>query len=462
MSAKVLSAPETESLEKALAPEDFDRLFAPLLKFSNLALAISGGADSVCLLVGLASWRKRVNWTGTCEVLVMDHGLRAESAEEARFVEDLCASHGFPCRAFRWHGEKPGHGLQDAARNARYQLFGAHMKTSGAEALVLAHHQDDQAETFLDRLTRGSGVTGLSGMAADEANGPFGLRLLRPLLDVPKKRLAATLLAEGVSWREDPSNADPKYKRSRLRQILSLLAEEGLTAERISQTVRHMRRARTALETALAHIFLTDVEEHPAGPLRLSLGRLRGVEEELRLRLIALLANRVSGGIYPPRFRQVQMLDRWICSEGSGRKTLGGAVFNVGASALHVWKEAGRTLPETLKDPPLEGQWDGRFSYVLARDVRFGEDVSLFLGPLGQFTAQSQQPVLPDGWPKAAFACSPAIWAGRAADDPQAVLLMSLAHENEGQSGFALKLAPFSRLLAANQADDQAGDQADP
>ncbi|MDN3720773.1 tRNA lysidine(34) synthetase TilS [Roseibium salinum] len=165
-----------------------------------------------------SEWRERVSWQGDAEVLCVDHGLRPESAAEAEFVAGAAAEHGLSCRILRWTGEKPASNIQDEARRARYRLFADHMAQSGAEALVLAHHMDDQAETFLDRLTRGSGLSGLSAMAADEPHGPQGLRLLRPFLNLRKERLEASLRERGLSWCLDPSNQDPKYKRSRLRK----------------------------------------------------------------------------------------------------------------------------------------------------------------------------------------------------------------------------------------------------
>lgn len=449
------SAPDGANPADALTPAELDELFTPFSNFSNLALAVSGGADSICLLFVFNRWRLRSGWPGRCEVLTVDHGLRPESAVEAQSVRDLCGRYGIPCTLLRWLEDKPKTGIQDAARTARYQLFKDHVRKSGAEALLLAHHQDDQAETFLDRLTRGSGVTGLSGMAPDERKGPFGLRLLRPFLEVPKSRLVATLQIEGLTWHEDPSNLDPKYKRSRLRRILELLSEEGLTADRISETARQLRRARTALDSVVTHIFLTEVEEHPAGPLRVPLTSVLALEEELRLRLMVLMINRVSGSHYAPRLRQIELLDQWLRSGKSGRTTLGGALFEAAGESLYVWKEAGRTSPSVIQDPAATGCWDGRFDYAVPPDLQVDPSAAVYLGPYCEAPVACRGSALPADWPRDAFAASPVIWCASGSDDQQAILLLSSTNEGATGTDLSLKLRPFRRLSAGNHINEQ-------
>ena len=405
------SAPDGPVEPSGLPDDRVDTLFFCLKPFSNLALAVSGGADSLCLLVLFDEWRRRNRWTGTAEVLCVDHGLRPESATEAAFVAEAAKTRGISCTILRWKGAKPDSNIQEAARRARYRLMAGRMCESGAEALVLAHHLDDQAETFLDRLTRGSGVSGLSAMAADEQEGPSGLRLLRPLLDVPKQQLQASLAERGMDWCSDPSNLDPKYKRSRLRAVMALLGAEGLSAERIARTAGNIRRAREALEATVVDLAARHVEEHAAGPLRLDRAVYRTIAEDLRLRLLTYLAARATGNPPRPRLEKLEALDLKIMSGAPGRHTLAGALFELGGGTIWCWREPGRIPPGTMTSLGGSGLWDNRYRYRVAQEggAAAGE---LTLGPLSDAPVSAGQIDWPGGWPKAAFECAPAVWAG--------------------------------------------------
>ncbi|WP_068406393.1 tRNA lysidine(34) synthetase TilS [Labrenzia sp. OB1] len=415
MSAAVHNVPdgpvEPPVEHSALPDEDIDFLFSGLKPFSKLTLAVSGGADSSSLLVLFSEWMRRASWRGDADVVCVDHGLRPESAAEADFVAAMAAGRGLPAKILRWEGEKPVSNVQEEARRARYRLIAGHMRQSGAQALVLAHHLDDQAETFLDRLTRGSGLAGLGAMADDEAGGPHGLRLLRPLLSVPKSRLEASLRQRGQTWCSDPSNLDLKYKRSRLRAIMSLLDEEGLSASRIAQTAGHLRRAGEALETTLQTLVQQHVTEHPAGPLRMSRDAYRATAKDLRLRLLIRLASGAAGSRVRIRFRKLDALDLVLSAGNDCRQTLAGAIFDADSSTIRVWKEVGRTAPETLTVAAAPGVWDNRYRYWRPSDMSSPDvEGKLHLGPLCRAPVQARDVFWPDGWPKEAFDCSPVVW----------------------------------------------------
>lgn len=407
------SAPDGPVEPQGLPDDRVDALFFCLKSFSRLALAVSGGPDSLCLLVLFDEWRRRNRWPGTAEILCVDHGLRAESAAEAAFVAEAAKARGLSCTVLRWNGGKPASNLQEEARRARYRLMAGRMRKSGTEALVLAHHLDDQAETFLDRLTRGSGVSGLSAMAADEPEGPSGLRLLRPLLEVPKHQLEASLAERGINWCSDPSNLDPKYKRSRLRALMALLAGEGLSAERIARTAGNIRRAREALEATVMDLAARHVEEHAAGPLRLDRAVYRSVAEDLRLRLLTYLAARATGTALRPRLEKLEALDLKIMSRENARHTLAGALFESGDDTIWCWREPGRVPPGIAARLCGSGLWDNRYRYRIAEEGSAAAMGSgLTLGPLFAAPVSARQIDWPGGWPKAAFECAPAVWAG--------------------------------------------------
>jgi tRNA(Ile)-lysidine synthase len=260
-------------------------LFADLAGASALVLAISGGPDSTALLVLMARWRAALRRGPKLLAVTVDHGLRPESRREAIAVKRLARKLKVAHRTLKWIGRKPATGLQEAARRARYNLLGEAARETGASHIVTAHTLEDQAETVLLRLTRGSGFTGLGAMA--RATEFDGLTLLRPLLHVPKARLIATLEATATPFAEDPSNRDPRFARPRLRALMPALAEEGLAPERLSLLARRIRRADAALEFATdAAIAQVSLRPSDDGPLSYDAREFSRLPAEIRLRLL--------------------------------------------------------------------------------------------------------------------------------------------------------------------------------
>jgi len=227
-------------------------LFADLKHAPALVLAVSGGPDSTALMLLAARWRAALTKGPTLIAVTIDHGLRPEAKKEAAAVAKLARKLKIAHRTVRWIGKKPATGLQQAARAARYRLLGEAARKARATHILTAHTLDDQAETVLIRMARGSGITGLGAMArraavpGDRAGKAV---LLRPFLDLPKSRLIATLRAAKISFAQDPSNRDPRFTRARLRGLLPKLAEEGLTAARLGHIARRLKRADAAVET---------------------------------------------------------------------------------------------------------------------------------------------------------------------------------------------------------------------
>ncbi len=241
---------------RALSAADVDALLAPLGRAKSLLIAVSGGPDSTALLLMAAEWAARRGRIRV-EAATVDHGLRPESAAEAKSVAALCRRLGLAHRTLVWKGAKPATRVQERAREARYRLLVDHARAIRAEAVVTAHHADDQAETVLFRLLRGSGVAGLRGMEAMSARD--GVTLARPLIGVKKSDLVAFAEARGEPFVDDPSNLDPRYARTRLRALIARLAEEGLDADALD------RLARRAGETEEALARLTALVEAKLG-----------------------------------------------------------------------------------------------------------------------------------------------------------------------------------------------------
>lgn len=230
-----------------------DTLFSDLIDMPALVLAVSGGPDSTALMVLAARWRGALKSGPKLTAITVDHGLRPESKREAADVVRLAKKLGIAHRTLRWTGKKPKTGLPQAARIARYRLLADAARKAGATHVLTAHTLDDQAETVIIRLLRGSGMTGLAAMQRISVmtdNG--GLSLVRPLLDIPKARLIATLKAGKIPFADDPTNRDPKFTRARLRGLMPQLAEEGLDAGRLALLARRLGRADAALAATTA------------------------------------------------------------------------------------------------------------------------------------------------------------------------------------------------------------------
>lgn len=317
------------------------RLFVLFERHDAVLLAVSGGPDSTALMLLAARWRAARTDGPRLFAATIDHGLRAEARREAEAVGALAARLGLPHAVLEWRGAKPAHGLQEAARAARYELLHTHARDIGAGAISTAHTLDDQAETVLFRLMRGSGVAGLAGIQPERPLG--ALSLLRPLLGVGKAALIACCREAGVAFAEDPSNRNPRFARARLRQLLPLLAAEGLDAEALARFSARMARADAALEAATDAAAATI---HPAPPsdtlVRLDKAALLALPDEIALRLLARAVARV-GHEGPAELGKLEMLHAWLqaaahtpgAAPGAAR-TLAGALVRIEAEAVSV------------------------------------------------------------------------------------------------------------------------------
>jgi tRNA(Ile)-lysidine synthase len=344
-----VSSPKTgrQSSDQPISSAEAEALFADLVSCPALVLAVSGGPDSTALLVLAARWREGLRRGPRLTAVTIDHGLRPESAAEVRAVKRIARGLGVAHRIVRWMGKKPATGVQAAARGARYRLLAAAARTVGARHVLTAHTLDDQAETVLFRLARGSGMTGLSGMArrAPLPGDASALTLVRPLLAVAKSRLVATLRAAAIPYCEDPANADPRFARARLRKVMPLLAAEGLDAGKLAVLARRMARAEaaheSAVQAALTRVSLTEWSN--SGPIMLDRRRFGDVPAEVALRLLGRAIGRV-GDEGPVELGKLETLfdaiqEGWAGRPGTKprlRRTLAGALVGVEADAIRI------------------------------------------------------------------------------------------------------------------------------
>jgi len=328
------------------------------------AVAVSGGGDSVALMRLLADWAKAQNNTPPV-VLTVDHGLQPDSHKNAEQARKLARGLGLSMQVLLWKGPKPSADIEAEARTARYRLMASWCREHHVGALYLAHTLDDQAETFLLRLARGSGLDGLSAMKPVSALPipEFAeITLVRPLLDIRRAELREFLNSRGLQWSEDPMNTDPRFARSRLRAAWPQLTALGLLPTRIADAARHLGRAREALETITAE-FLQRGVRHQSGAALLDPIRLKLLPREIGMRSLATLLCLVSGEEYRPRFESLERLfDSIVGAELNGGATLHGCIVApapvrdqvFGTATLTISREAERRIREPepgIKEP---------------------------------------------------------------------------------------------------------------
>ena len=333
--------------EQAIRADEANALFLGLENLRGLILAVSGGPDSTALMWLAARWAKRRKRAPKLLAVTVDHGLRPQSVGEAAAVERLARRLGIAHRTLRWRGNKPKSGLQEAARGARYRLLAQAADEAGYAHVLTAHTLDDQAETVLFRLARGSGLGGLAGMAHAAplpagANG--SIFLVRPLLGIPKARLIATLKAAGIAYSEDPTNRDPRFARARLRSFMPALAKEGLDARGLARLAARMRRAAGAIDFAVAAAreALAPGPWPQSGPIGFETALFADLPAEVGLRLLGR-AIAHAGDEGPVELGKLEALyDSLRRAPSRLRRTLAGAVITLDADRLTVERAPAR------------------------------------------------------------------------------------------------------------------------
>ncbi|MGJ4993672.1 tRNA lysidine(34) synthetase TilS [Bradyrhizobium sp. HKCCYLS3077] len=331
-----------------------ERLFAPLAAAPALVLAVSGGPDSMALMWLVAQWRASLVTGPRLLAVTVDHGLRRASAGEARLVKQIARSLGVQHRTLRWTDDKPGAGIPEAARLARYRLLARAARQLHAGHILTAHTRDDQAETVLMRLLRGSGIAGLAAMTLVSSRD--GLLLARPLLDIPKARLLATLRAAGLPHADDPTNRDPSFTRPRLRALMPALAEEGGDARTLATLARRLGRANAAIERMVdgAERYLAlqadgGSGEQPAQGHSFDPRAFVALPAEIRLRLLMRAIDRV-GTEGPVELGKAEALldrlDRTLAGiVDSGRSAPGRLKQTLAGALVSMTKESIRITP---------------------------------------------------------------------------------------------------------------------
>lgn len=376
------------TLDRRVSAE-FDRLMPE--PRAALAVAVSGGGDSLALLHLAHGWAEARGVA--LHAVTVDHGLRPESSGEAASVAAAAAALGVPHATLLWQGWDGRGNLQDAARQARRRLVADWAVAQGGPAVALGHTLDDQAETVLLRLARGSGVDGLSGMAT--ASRAEGVLWLRPLLQERRADLRIWLAARGLSWVEDPSNDDTRFARVRARKLLSSLEPLGLDARRLARTARAMQRARDVLESATVQL-AARAAEVTEGAVAIDCAALAAAPEDTRLRLVAGALSLIGGAAYRPRLDVLESL------VAAGEGTLAGCRAVTERGRLWIAREAAAVARHDARPGEV---WDRRWR-VTGADA--GGRIAA-LGPVGLMRCPGWRAT---GLPQAVLEASPAVWDG--------------------------------------------------
>ncbi len=357
----------------------------------HLGVGVSGGGDSMALVLLADRWARRRG--GRVTALTVDHGLRPDSGDEAHRVGRWMADLGMAHAVLPWTGAKPRSGVQAAARRARYDLMEEWSRRNGVLHLLLGHTQEDQAETFLMRLERGSGIDGLAAMSA-VLERP-SVRLLRPLLGVSRAALRGSLEAAGQAWIEDPSNRDTAYARVRLRDAAARLAEAGLTSERLAATTRRLGQARVGLEGAVAALLASACRIHPAGYAILDARIFANAEADLSARAVARIILCIGGASYGPRWEKLERLVDFLSGpEPGGSRTLGGCLIIADQRGWLVCREGRAPPPPVAAVPGSRLVWDRRFVIDLEAAPGSGAAHLLRLGSDGWAEIVAERPDL--------------------------------------------------------------------
>lgn len=343
----------------------------------RLAVAVSGGPDSLCLTLLAHEWAAARG--GEVIGLTVDHGLRSDSAAEASRVGEWLGRRGIRHQILSWRGDKPGTGIQEAARHARYRLLNHWVREHGCLHLLLAHTRDDQAETFVMRLGRGSGLRGLAAMPAVSYGADA--RLLRPLLGIRKSRLMATLRDRGQHWIDDPSNGDIRFERVRTRGFLARLENGGFPAHRLSDAATAAGRIRMRLDRhcarALAHTVVMRGREHAL----LDRERFARLPEEIQRQVIGRLLAAVGGAPYEPRGEKLKRLLTGLRRPGWRGATLGGCRLSPDGPGIRVTPEGPRKSAGRDQNSPISGARDPGYNPGRSGKVRRNKAAANTTGP---------------------------------------------------------------------------------
>ena len=360
----------------------------------HLAVAISGGSDSLALLSLCHAWRQ--DGGPRISAVTVDHGLRPTSAQEAADVGTLCAQLDIPHDTLHWTRAQPGGNLQDQARRARYAIMAGWAATKGVDVIALGHTLDDQAETFLMRLARGAGLDGLSAMRDRWQDG--AVQFVRPLLTCRREALRDHLTGQSLSWVEDSTNTDPTYDRARVR---AALPELGIAMDTLSDVAGHLAQARDALHAVTLQA-AREIARVDRGDVILDHAGFCALHPDLSRRLLLSAMRWINGADYPPRGKAMAAVQA-DCVAGR-RAVLQGCDISHAKGQIRITREAAAVATLTTNPDEL---WDGRWR------LRGPNILNARVCALGEAGLRHCPDRALAGFPARSLIATPAVWQGR-------------------------------------------------
>lgn len=372
-----------------LTADEFHDLMASMNigRPNNIAVAVSGGGDSMALTLLLNQWCLKKNIK--LNAVTVDHSLREASKQEAENVSTWLRQHKIDHEVIEWVGKKPQSNIQDAAREARYKLINQWCSERKIQHLFVAHHKDDQAETFFIRLLRGSGVDGLSAMKPislmpHPLSHKNDVKLYRPLLSIGKERLLKTLDEFKQRWISDPSNENENFTRIKVRKLLENSEIEGLDRDKLAATAEKMSRVKSLLDELTDQAESDYVQLNPLGYAELSQYFYENLHEEISLRLLSRLLKKISGGTHPTRYQKLLSLYESIKKPDFAGQTLAGVIiFKTDTGQITFVREAASIRDNKVITGMKQYLWDNRFLINAKPNsgtlLPFSEDLMLVL-----------------------------------------------------------------------------------
>jgi len=304
---------------------------------SHYAIGVSGGADSMALAHGLITHYPDKQF----HLITVDHGLRPEASGEAKKVSEIFLRYENATHVIlEWTGDKPTSAVLEEARTARYDLMDDYCTTHNIQTIFLGHHQDDQAETFLIRLSKGSGLDGLTAM--NDISKRADINLARPFLSVSKEDLVSYCDTHKIDFVDDPTNTNTNYMRPRLRDAMAVLSKEGLTPKRLSITAKRLQRARKAILHYTEDVKKQAIIKQEAEKIILDFTLLLQAPSEISFRILQNLIEGFRNAYdYNVRMEKLEDLHESLMGDPQSFKprTLGGCLISLKNKQLIVEKE---------------------------------------------------------------------------------------------------------------------------
>ena len=355
-----------------------DLLLSAIEKYKNiiankrLCVAVSGGIDSLTLTLILNKWCSTNN--SELYAVTVDHGLRQKSREEAEYVSKLCESKNIKHCILTWKGEKPKNNIELLAREKRYSLIADYCKENDIDYLFVAHHIQDQVETFFIRLFRGSGIDGLSSMKTIAEN--YGLKIIRPFLDIQKETLKNYLIKNNIKWVEDESNSDEKYLRNKIRNFLDTFDDKENIIKRVNFAVNQIGDYKIFIDDYLKKIEKKILSFNSFGTCLFDKSKLLKEDENIILKILAKISMVISGNCYKPRLEKLKRLLDNLQNNDIIKYTFYGCIFETYSdSKIMVYREYNAINTDVDLIYNREIIWDNRFKIILKEnrnDLKIG------------------------------------------------------------------------------------------